>query len=295
MLPSISKDRPHIEHGIYGSFVVTRTSLESWYRIVADFLQDSSAVRFSVVVPGKEPLVTGSIEEVMSNRNAKTSKVAIIFVGGESGDCAAVVTLDSIGLNACSSVHLSASGPEVDRVSSLLGRVEDEARDIAVWYGVFRKITDRTLNLGSKIPSWIYLVVSVLCAVVVVLILVSVVTFAVDVFTSKPAAPESVIVGGEQSGNPSTSDPEAVGFQAEANRKSTIIQISKYPVLISVGAVVGMFGPRAYGAMFPRVDFLIGDGIERHTRLRAFRGVILVTVLLSGILIPLIRSRWLGM
>lgn len=265
---------PRIAQRIRGAFLVNATALRAADRAVSDFIGQIDGVaparRFSVHTPSGEPTHHDRVETVIDLRNPKANAiVAVSITAGSPGKVARIV-FDAEGRDQRSGVVVDAVGPSADDLSSLAAHFVAEAANLSVWFSSGRRAIDSTLLWLARTPSWARWSLMLVIGAVFLLSVIDTLSVAV-----RNATPD-----------------ERVESAAESRQGSAVVPLVQWIVTMCGALVLGWIAPRALGYLFPRVEFAVGDGVQRHERLRSTRNFVLLTVFLSGIVLPFARS-WL--
>lgn len=284
-----------------GAFVLTPSGLRAIDHALMEFLQDPStqpvARDYTIVIAGQEPRREQNVDAVAAYRNPRSAPVAAIIVSGNQGVRWARVVLDSDGRVHQAAITLSARGESVDSLSALAGALSDEAANLATWYSPGRRCLDSSAALLTELPAWsIKLCMSLVAASGVVVISYSVYT-AIRAARWRSQA-ERALADFSMAVQSGAKVSEDLVQKVEPLRK-TLEQSSPTATWVALGTllvmiVVGLLAPGLIGNMFPRLEFAIGEGKDRHERVRSMRNYVLGTVVVSGIAIPLVRTWWWG-
>ncbi|QKK08415.1 MAG: hypothetical protein HND58_09655 [Planctomycetota bacterium] len=284
---------PRVSDQIRGAIVVTPTTVRSLVEAGERFLKDDAVLcRFVAISSGHEPLVIDSLDELLTLRNPHTAPIEglllalnttarglHIFIGTQSSDGAAV--------------RLDAISDSVDDLSALRESVRAEAKNSTAWYSPFRWLYDTTFALVFKVPGRVRLIIGTLLVVLWIawVVLGSLARADLQHWQENAASVVDELRRGQAEGLVLDDDTAAKVNRIEnALASSRGVSWTRWIGVIAGSIVIGLIWPKANDVLFPRVEFTIGDGAIRHARTTTARHFVLGTVIVSGFVIPLIRS-----
>jgi hypothetical protein len=310
----ISCERPRGVPSTYmrfhGAFVVNPAALADLEKIILGFVSlngaESEDLKHWVTVwTAKAASVQyADVAEVIALRNPRSDAIRAIRISAVRPGRRAQVLVDDQGNGELSGVVFEADGDPADALSQTASRIVDEQRNIRAWYAIFRRACE---PIGLRLKR----------AKRSIVVPVSIGIFAVSVGglvmlnqaeKQRVARYETALrnaaayidkVDADMKRGVVLDDKNKVALEAlraqvassPATLPRTTAKTSVWSYLSAV--LIGMFGPVVFISMFPRVIFEIGEGKQRHDRVKTLRNCALVTVLLSGVALPLLR-RALG-
>lgn len=288
---------PRVSHQICGAFVVTPTTLKSLVEAGERFLKEEGAIqRFVAIRFGHEPLVIESFDDVLTLRNPQSAPIRGLLIALNTADRGLHILLATEGSD-CAAIRLDAIGDSADDLSALAANVRLEAKNSAAWYSPVRWLYDSAFALLIKIPGRVLLITGTLLVVLWIAWVAFGTIHRVNLHQWREGASSAVDATrrGEARGLVLDGDAAARVERVETALAATsTTSWGSWVAVIAGSLVVGLIMPKAIDALFPRVEFAIGDGAHRRARTAAARHFVLVTVATSGLAIPLIRSCALG-
>jgi len=297
-LPPVHNWQLTYRQEIYGAFDITERgllALESHlHNIISSIAPGNTTSEIvKVVFSGKPSEVYSSISEVIALRNPRTARITGINIRMTTTEGLASVWIDDIGLYSSHSIVLlfaAHSDKDFGKHETLIKR---ELKNLECWYSPIRKRFDRILSIAGKVPSVVY----------TALFYVGLASMIFFFFSDKAkhtqwrTASEKIVKEYDSlSKNEPNLDPNTV---AQINEIKTTLEQYNSPGMIrlmnTVYVLAGsfIFFPCLIFAvrLFPRVVFEIGEGIRRQEQRVWLRRFVIGSIVICGIILPLVRKK----
>lgn len=289
--------RPSCELEFRGAFAVTPSSLQSLDGMLGEFAKrmqsDLVGVTrwLSVWRLGPEPVQYNTFEAVVALRNEKTAQISTISLNAIGPNFKCRVMIDNDGMGRGMGFTFEGEADSADALFQLAAYVDSEQKNIRLWYSRVRATIDIAITALRRIPRWAWVIA---------------VIFGVLLFAAWPAYLNHLhnreVQDWKQSGQQlvEAADKFSPGAGPELKKaiESLHETVANPPETRSVWSPLlgGLFGVllgallARTGFFFPRVVFEIGEGKPRHDHLRTLRTFVLGTIVISGVVLPRIRS-----
>lgn len=279
-----------------GALAVNINSLKATERILRNLVagegESGESTREAVVVltRGGSPDQFDRVDPIEELRNSRSRPITAIILacGGPGGE--STMRFDSCGEDRKYAFVFEAKSSSVDRLSATVALVEEELKNVRTWYALIRRCVDWL----AALPRVFWLVVLLLWALGFGLYMVTS-AYRAHQFAEWQQGARELLETLEAEPIPEDSDSsekiETLRSLADA-RNPMLITVTTVVIAAAFWFLVGMFAPRCFGWLFPRVIFDIGEGRQRHHRTLQIQIVVLVTIVTSGFVIPLVR-KWL--
>jgi hypothetical protein len=289
------KPSSHLE--LRGAIAVTSASLQSLWDIATEFAKeaghDPSAVTRSLSVWQARPKSDryNTVDEVISLRNERTSRISSIAFRAKGPDFKIQIMIDSEGLGHGVGFSFEGEADDTEAISRLAARIESEHRNIRLWYSPFRSTFDRLMNCAARVPVWAWTAVIIgglSLSVALAMYANHVHRVRVDAWIR--SGQEILEQADRTDAEPDPESKKLLESIRESVKHPPEIHSVWWPLLVAIpSCAVGALIARAE-YFFPRVVFEIGEGKSRHDQLRTLRAFVFGTVVISGLLIPRLRS-----
>lgn len=278
---------------IWGAFVVNAASIRAIVQALRECLGKDAAVRIQAVTSIGAVRDSTNVDELLAFRNPRSEMIVSIIFSGKGAEGAALVAIDSMGRDAGSAFKCETIGSTAIR-TALLPFIFAEARNTRAWFWWLRYAFDRGTGTLLRLPRKLWLSVYLLLAIGFVAWLVFVIRGMVNRHSWAMKAQSLLTEVDKAAREGQTLAGDTLPNVTEL--KHAVEQSTGSGMLISVltlaaFAALGWFGPRFIAYLLPRVEFAIGEGEGRRTHRMWVLNCTCVTIVGSGILLPMLRAR----
>lgn len=283
-MPTItSKDAgPSLSLRLHGAYAMTPASLRALTSTMIDFAGPPLAPpTIKVLRADAETEELQDIEEVLKDRNPKVGSIStvMIFCVGRDRRCSAAIS--ACGIKGKNAIILDAHAGSADALSKL----ETAFQRARKWIDAIRTRVER-------VPRGWRTAAKVLMVSIWILALSTLLYDGYRQTRWKEQA--SKLLNEADNFAKEATMPPTLAEKTEELRsmvnKAPPVQWGRLLLWIVGGGVVGYAGNRFFTYGFPRVEYLIGEGVERSNIRKAIVSLVVVTVVGSWIVVPLIRS-----
>lgn len=302
------RTRPHSNQMYRGAYRVTRASLCAFQRMFDAKAGPDPAVTWQVFTGEGEPKTFRTLEQVLSQRNPKGNPIWAIYLEHSGREITNRLFITSADIKQYAAIEYSADGESADEISSLVGRVQSETRNIRMWYWPIRWAHDWSFFYARKYGKAIVVTLAIVFFSILLLGAIGQVIMEL----SRSAETQSQMADSQAPRTELRPEPpqlteeqkiaaerrlqelrEKAEARAEANRirqrQESLRNLWQALVLGGEFGVVLLMVLLAR-FLYPRAIFEIGEGKERHQSLCKVRNFLLGTFLLCSIVIPIALS-----
>lgn len=280
------------------AFVVTEEELEHFYeegkRWVDGAGSTNSAICCKAELRGAEDVLTSdTVESIINYTNPRKNKIRGVWLAMVSDDKSRTFDLKLRDKELPSLISITVGGKSVPETEDTYRRLEAEIQDITQWYSLLA--TRRWL---IRLLTWLWWILCVLYLLWVV--------FGVILWAHRSGVSRR-IEEPRRLYNVRTDALEEPRKMPGMRKKASEETLKKEPTStrkvwefvwdrrfwVGVGVVLGgVFLERVLVYVFPKAIFVVGKGKDRYARLKNIRkwiGGIITTVVLLGIVVPLVK------
>lgn len=281
---------------VYGAFVVTGESLLALEALMLNAVTrfgtgTTHSERVIVVFSGKGAQQYASVREVLELRNPRVGRITGISIQVRSSEGLTSMWLDDVGIYSFHSIVFLIAGNSESGFEEISASITAECANIRCWYSRLRRLTDRSGSIIRRVPSIVAHMILLVGALLIVLGAI----YDQGRYQEWHAAAESAVsVYDTAVANGAHVDANTV---AAVDRLNEMLKHHHHPI---VGTSLRVIGGWVFGysliiiamwtsPLFPRVIFEIGEGVKRSEEIAWLRRFLIGSVLICGILLPLIR------
>lgn len=301
------RTRPHSHQMYRGAFRITPQSLRSFQSIFDQATGTSAKSTWMVFSAKDEPKTVQNLDDVLAMRNPQGNPIWGLFLNHVGADVNNRLFITSADIRQFAAIQFSADGESPDKVSAMIGKVRDETKNIRLWYWPFRWADDFVLLLAWTHGKAIALVLVAICFAA---LLVGGIGQVIVEMSHSAGTPQKAVTTTQPQESektpPKMTEQQKAALEAEIKRlqeeasqkareqaqrerKEALSQLWRTLMWGGAGGAV-LVSFLFARLLFPRAVFEIGEGKERYQRLSTIRTFLIGTLLLSGILIPWMRT-----
>lgn len=287
-----------------GSFVVTPVSMRALEVILKNFVgildKEPIANNLCVVFPATQSQTCPCVEQALALRNARACPIEAIIFTFDRNARKVLLRLDSRGIDDMAAIVVNAHAESSEVIAALRKDLQAEACNMRTWFSFARCLLDSVFIPLKRWPA-----TSLVMLVLIFVLLYMLYDYCVDVqqpyldrFDAAKKDWETRMRMDDWSPESDAAESVAraemmMAYQMLLHQSATLATKS---TILAVGytflCAAIWIGLRGGTLLFPRVEFAIGEGVQRVERSRAIRNLLLMTMGMSGLLLPLLR-RWL--
>ena len=282
-----------------GAILVTQSTIKEIVELATRFVRECNEAEPESVEVQLLPAVIGRpgeshvcIDSVLEIRNSKEAPLIGLMIVAFAKEAKVMVMIDSTRVVRSSSFWYEAVGSDIDAVNNFAQGIEEEWKNSRLWYSVLTSVLYSCEASVKRLPSaikWSLIGAFVLLGAIILILALLQVLAPLTISSSgspNPGVPAEI---GAKGFPPESSLGETAEGIGSVDRISILSRFGAF-VRFAVFALVGFFGPRLMSLLFPSVVFELGDGVRRYTSIRHARNVVLISVILLGIVLPLVRE-----